>query len=219
MRSIKQQMRPLESDDKQIIGTGLVDKQNGGSGQYARVEVGIHPLADGEALNQIVNAVAGATIPTEFIPNVTDGIHEALTHGPLGGYPVTGVAVTILGGKAHAQDSNGQAFREAGKLAVQDALRNSEVALLEPVAKLDITTPTEFVGAVIGDINRRRGQITDTETAGDGTNTILATVPLAETFGYATDLRSLTQGRASFALTPEGYAEAPSSVRDRVSTR
>lgn len=218
MNTIKQ-VRPFDSGDNQVLGIGFVNKQNGGVGEYAKVEVSIRPLEEGETLNQIINAVVGAAIPTEFIASVTDGICDGLAHGPLGGHPVTGVAVTIRGGKAHAQDSSAQAFKEAGKLAVQDALSKSEVALLEPVAKLDITTPAEFLGAIIGDINRRRGQITDMRTAADATNTVVANVPLAETFGYATDLRSLTQGRASFALTPHGYVEAPPSVRDQVSAR
>lgn len=217
MNTIKQ-VRPFDSGDNQVLGIGFVNKQNGGIGQYAKVEVTIRPLEEGETLNQIINAVVGAAIPTEFIASVTDGICDGLTRGPLGGHPVTGVAVTIRGGKAHAQDSSAQAFKEAGKLAVQDALSKSEVALLEPVAKLDITTPAEFLGAVIGDINRRRGQITNMSAA-DTTNTVVANIPLAETFGYATDLRSLTQGRASFILTPHGYAEAPPSVRDQVSAR
>lgn len=196
-----------------ITGIGLVDKQNGGSGQYAQVEVTVHGLESHDAPNRVTSAVVGATIPTAFITSVIDGIHEGLKHGPLSGYPVTGVAVTIVGGKAHAKDSSTQAFKEAGRLAVQDALKKSEVSLLEPVALLDVTTPADCLGAIIGDINRRRGQVMDTSTREDGTSTVRANVPLAETFGYATDLRSLTQGRGNFILEPQGYAEVPSSVR------
>lgn len=169
-------------------------------------------MEDSNAPNTVINSVIGASIPTEFASSVIAGVEDGLKQGPISGYPVTGVAVTIIGGKAHAQDSNTQAFQEAGRLAVKDALRKSETTLLEPIAALDVTTPAEFVGTVIGDIHRRRGQIRDMNTHDEQEHIVHATVPLAETFGYATDLRSMTQGRAHFVLEPQGYAEAPISV-------
>ena len=204
----------MERINQPITGIGVVDKQNGGSGQFARVEVTVAALADPNAPNEVTSTVVGAAIPTEFIASVAQGITDGLKHGPLGGYPVVGVAVTITGGKAHAVDSNAPAFREAGRLAALDALRNAQPTLLEPIALLEVLTPAEFVGAVISDMIRRRGQITDTTTLADSTAQITARVPLAETFGYATALRSLTQGRASFVLEPVGYAEAPRSVEE-----
>lgn len=195
-----------------VKGIGIVDKQNGGTGQYAHVEVTIEAMDNRDAPNTIASAVIGATIPTAFIPSVTQGVTEGLKYGPIGGYPVVGVSVKIVGGKSHPVDSNAQAFKEAGRLAVQDALGKSSQALLEPVATLEVVTPEGFVGAVVGDINRRRGQITDMTTQNGGASKITARVPIAETFGYATDLRSLTQGRASFVSEPSGYADVPQSV-------
>lgn len=185
--------------------THLLKKQSGGSGQYAQVEVRVSPREAGSG-NQVQNAVVGGTIPSQFIPGCLKGIEDALTRGPQG-YPVTDVQVTLLSGKAHVKDSNEMSFRSAASEAVREALEKAQPIRLEPVMSVDVTTPESFTGTVVGDLNRRGGQVQGMDARGNA-QVIHAQVPLASLFGYATELRSLTQGRASFSLTPSHYAPA-----------
>ncbi|MFE1383884.1 elongation factor G [Streptomyces sp. NPDC058740] len=188
--------------------TGLVYrhvKQDGGAGQFAHVVVDVEPLEDGEFVFR--SAVTGGRVPQEFVRAVEAGCRDALVEGPLGGHPVTGVRVTLTDGATHVKDSSELAFRAAGRFALREALRTSEMALLEPVAEVTVTVPDTAVGTVLGDLSARRGRVTDSTTRG-GTAVLTATVPLAELFGYASRLRGRTQGRGTFTSRPAGYAPA-----------
>jgi elongation factor G len=184
-------------------------KQDGGAGQFAHVMLDVHPLSlvegDGFAF---ASTVAGGRVPRDYIRAVEAGCRDALAEGPLGGHPVTGVRVTLTDGLTHPKDSSELAFRTAGRLGLREALRASVMALLEPVVEVVVTVPEEYVGAVLGDLTARRGRVSDSTTR-IGTVLVTATVPLAELFGYATRLRSRTQGRGTFTTRPTGYAPAP----------
>jgi elongation factor G len=157
-------------------------------------------------------ALVGGAIPTEFIAPIEEGVRAAMAAGVLAGYPVVDIAVTLVDGSYHPRDSNAAAFRQAAQLAFRDACAKAEMGLLEPMAFIEVVTPSECLGAVLGDLMRRRGQVTRQEVQGNGDTVLGGTVPLAETFGYATDLRSLTQGRAAFTLSPSGYEFVPDAV-------
>ncbi len=180
-------------------------KQEGGSGQYAHVLIDVTPS---DAPFAFDSTVVGGRVPKEFVKAVEAGCRDALLEGPLGGHPVTGVHVTLTDGQTHSKDSSELAFRTAGRLALQQALRQSTMAVLEPVAEVTVTAPDDTVGAVLGDLAARRGRVTDSTTRA-GTVVVTATVPLAELFGYATRLRSRTQGRGTFTTRPAGYQQAP----------
>ncbi|GGV24743.1 elongation factor G 2 [Kitasatospora herbaricolor] len=195
-------------------------KQEGGAGQFAHVVLDVDPLAattagggegagaDGGALFEFRSAVVGGRVPQEYVRAVEAGCRDALTEGPLGGHPVTGLRVTLTDGATHPKDSSEMAFRTAGRLALREALRAAATALLEPVVELTATVPEDAVGGVLGDLAARRGRVSGSTTRG-GTAVITATVPLAELFGYATRLRGRTQGRGTFTTRPTGYAPAP----------
>jgi elongation factor G len=157
------------------------------------------------------NGVVGDAIPVEYIPAIQAGVEDAMRSGVLAGFPVVDLKVTVVDGSYHEIDSNSLAFRQAGAQAFKDACKSAPMVILEPIAELEVSMPGEYIGAVMGDINRRRGQVQDT----DGT-TVRALVPLAETFGYASDLRGMTQGRAHFTLTPKTYAEVPKSIQEQL---
>nr|WP_236652016.1 elongation factor G [Streptacidiphilus neutrinimicus] len=186
-------------------------KQDGGSGQFAQVVLDVEPLTaapgTGGGGEEFVFAstVTGGRVPQEWIRAVEAGCRDALVEGPLGGHRVTGVKVTLTDGATHVKDSSDLAFRTAGRLALRQALRSCAMVLLEPVAEVAVTVPEEAVGSVLGDLAARRGRITDQTTRG-ATSTLCATVPLAELFGYATRLRSRTQGRGTFTARPAGFA-------------
>ncbi|MFB7861064.1 elongation factor G [Streptomyces sp. NPDC056069] len=186
-------------------------KQDGGAGQFAVVVLDVAPLEegdgtdDGESSFAFRSTVTGGRVPQEFVRAVEAGCRDALTEGPLGGHPVTGVRVTLTDGATHVKDSSELAFRAAGRLALREALRTGGTALLEPVAEVTVTAPETAVGTVLGDLTARRARITDSTTHA-GTAVLTATVPLAALFGYATHLRSRTQGRATFTTRPAGYA-------------
>ncbi len=191
-------------------GEGKIDKQNGGVGQFARVVLDIEVAAPNSGVH-IVNALVGGRIPRPFVPAVEAGVKDALQQGLLAGYPFTDVMVTIVDGQAHAVDSTEIAFRQASVLAFRDAARKAPLVIL--VALLDITCPAEYLGAVLSDVARRRGSVQGQEFQGQDV-AVSAQIPLAETIGgYATTLRSLTQGRASYTLTPCGYEEAPAHLQ------
>jgi elongation factor G len=210
--------RPQVSYRETIRGTaekveGRFVRQTGGSGQYGIVYINVEP-APGEGFD-FVNQVKGGSIPTEFIPAVEKGVEEALENGPRAGYPMVDVRVTLTDGKYHDTDSSEIAFKVAGSLALKEAVRRAKPVLLEPVFAVEVVTPEEFMGDVIGDLNRRRGQVSGMEQRGNA-QVISAHVPLAEMFGYATDVRSTTQGRATYTMQFERYDEVPPNIAERV---
>ena len=210
--------RPQVSYRETIRGTaqkveGRLVRQTGGSGQYGIVYIDIEP-APGEGF-EFVNKVKGGSVPTEFIPAVEKGIEDALDNGPRMGFPVVDVRVTLTDGKSHDTDSSEIAFRVAGSLALKAALQRAKPVLLEPVFAVEVVTPEEFMGDVIGDLNRRRGQVNGMEQRGNA-QVITAHVPLAEMFGYATDVRSNTQGRATYTMQFDRYDEVPPNIADKL---
>jgi elongation factor G len=210
--------RPQVSYRETIRGTaqkveGRLVRQTGGSGQYGIVYIDIEP-APGEGFD-FVNKIKGGSIPTEFIPAVEKGIEDAMDNGPRAGYPMVDVRVTLVDGKYHDTDSSEIAFRVAGSLALKEAARRAKPVLLEPVFAVEVVTPEEFMGDVIGDLNRRRGHVAGMEQRGNA-QVITAFVPLAEMFGYATDVRSTTQGRATYTMQFERYDEVPSNIAEKV---
>ncbi len=208
--------RPQVSYRETIRGTaekveGRFVRQTGGSGQYGIVYINIEPIP-GEGFD-FVNKVRGGSIPTEFIPAVEKGVEEAMANGPRAGYPVVDVRVTLTDGKYHDTDSSEIAFKVAGSLAAKAALQRAKPVLLEPIFAVEVVTPEEYMGDVIGDLSRRRGQIAGMEQRGNA-QVISATVPLAEMFGYATDVRSTTQGRATYTMQFERYEEVPPNIAE-----
>jgi elongation factor G len=192
---------------------GRFVRQTGGAGQYGIVYVDVEP-APGEGFD-FVNKVRGGSIPTEFIPAVEKGVEEALENGPRAGYPMVDVRVTLTDGKYHDTDSSELAFKVAGSLALKAAVTRAKPILLEPIFAVEVVTPEEFMGDVIGDLNRRRGHVQGMAQRGNA-QVINAFVPLAEMFGYATDLRSNTQGRATYTMQFERYDEVPPNIAERV---
>ncbi|MDR0489494.1 MAG: elongation factor G [Propionibacteriaceae bacterium] len=189
-------------------------KQSGGSGQFGRVIIDVEPREPGEGY-EFVNAVTGGRIPREYIPAVDQGIQDALQFGVLAGYPVEDVKVTLTDGAYHDVDSSELAFRIAGSMAFKEAARRADPALLEPMMRVEVTTPEDFLGTVVGDINSRRGHIQSMDEV-HGSRVIRALVPLSEMFGYVGDLRSKTSGQASYSMEFDSYAEAPKSVAEEV---
>ncbi|NUT91462.1 MAG: elongation factor G [Saccharothrix sp.] len=192
-------------------------KQTGGSGQFAKVLIDLEPLEKQEdgALYEFVNAVTGGRIPREYIPSVDAGAQDAMQYGVLAGYPLVGVKVTLLDGAYHEVDSSEMAFKIAGSMALKEAARQASPALLEPLMAVEVTTPEEYMGDVIGDLNSRRGQIQAMEER-SGSRVVKALVPLSEMFGYVGDLRSKTQGRANYSMTFDSYAEVPANVAKEI---
>jgi elongation factor G len=193
---------------------GKFVRQTGGRGQYGHVYVRLEPLPEGEGY-EFVDEVVGGVVPREYIASVDKGIQEQMNNGVVAGYPVVDVRAVLYDGSYHDVDSNEMAFKIAGSMAFRDGVLNADPVLLEPVMNVEIVTPDEYMGAVNGDLNRRRGVLHGTEDAPMGT-IIRAEVPLAEMFGYATDLRSATQGRATYTMEFGKYAEAPNNVADQV---
>ncbi|KFK93033.1 MULTISPECIES: elongation factor G [unclassified Serratia (in: enterobacteria)] len=190
-------------------------KQSGGRGQYGHVVIDMMPLPPGGAGYEFVNDIVGGTIPKEFIPAVDKGMQEQLKSGPLAGYPVVDIKVRLHFGSYHDVDSSELAFKLAASIAFKDAFKKAKPVLLEPVMKVEVETPEDYMGDVIGDLNRRRGMIEGMDDTATG-KTVRAQVPLSEMFGYATDLRSQTQGRASYSMEFLKYAEAPNNVAQAV---
>jgi elongation factor G len=192
---------------------GRFVRQTGGSGQFGVVYIDLEP-APGEGFD-FVNKIRGGSIPTEFIPAVEKGVEEATENGPRAGYPMVDIRVTLNDGKYHEVDSSEIAFKVAGSLALKEAAQRANPVLLEPIFRVEVVTPEEFMGDVIGDLNRRRGQVSGMEQRGNA-QVITAYVPLAEMFGYATDVRSTTQGRATYTMQFERYDEVPANVAEKV---
>ncbi len=189
-------------------------KQSGGSGQYAKVIIDLEPLEPGSGY-EFVNAVTGGRIPKEYIPAVDEGVQDAMQFGVLAGYAVEDIKVTLQDGAYHDVDSSELAFKIAGSMVFKEAARRADPALLEPVMAVEVTTPEDYLGTVIGDLNSRRGQI---QAMNDqhGNKVVDALVPLSEMFGYVGDLRSKTSGQASYSMEFNSYAETPKSVSDEI---
>ena len=191
-------------------------KQTGGSGQFAKVQIKLEPMpVEGDKTYEFVNAVTGGRVPREYIPSVDAGIQDAMLVGTLAGYPVVGVKATILDGAYHDVDSSEMAFKIAGSIAYKEAARLAQPTLLEPLMAVEVRSPEEYMGDVIGDLNSRRGQIQSMDDA-SGVKVIRALVPLSEMFGYVGDLRSKTSGRAVYSMTFETYQEVPKAVADEI---
>jgi elongation factor G len=210
--------RPQVSYRETIKGTaqkveGRFVRQTGGSGQYGIVYIDLEP-APGEGF-EFVNKIKGGAIPTEFIPAVEKGIEEALDNGVKAGYPLVDLRATLVDGKFHETDSSEIAFKVAGSLALQEAAKRAKPVLLEPIFAVEVVTPEEFLGDVIGDLSRRRGRVEGQERRGNAL-AVTGKVPLSEMFGYATDLRSNTQGRANYTMQFEGYDEVPPNIAEKV---
>ena len=189
-------------------------RQSGGSGQYGHVKIKVEPNESGKGY-EFVNAIVGGAIPKEYIPAVDAGIKGAMNAGVLAGFPVVDVKVTLYDGSYHEVDSSEMAFKIAGSMAFKDACRKADPTLQEPIMKVSVIVPDEYLGTVIGDLNSRRGQIQGQENR-TGATQIDALVPLANMFGYATDLRSNTQGRGQYSMEPHSYEEMPKSIRDKI---
>jgi elongation factor G len=192
---------------------GRFVRQTGGRGQYGHVVINLEPAPE-EGFD-FVNKIKGGVIPTEFIPAVEQGIEEALASGVRAGYPMVDVRVELTDGSYHDVDSSEMAFKIAGSMAVQEAARKADPVLLEPLMSVEVVTPDDFLGEVIGDLSRRRGKVQGQEPRGNAV-AIQAFVPLGEMFGYATDLRSSTQGRATYTMQFERYEEVPTNIAEQI---
>ena len=191
-------------------------KQTGGSGQFAKIQFALEPLeVTADKTYEFQNKVSGGRVPREYIPSVDAGFQDAMQYGILAGYPMVGVKASLLDGAAHDVDSSEMAFKIAGSMGFKEAARKANPVLLEPLMSVEVRTPEEYMGDVIGDLNSRRGQIQSMEDA-SGVKVIRAHVPLSEMFGYIGDLRSKTSGRAVYSMTFESYAEVPKAVADEI---
>jgi elongation factor G len=189
-------------------------RQTGGSGMFAHVVVNLEPLAPGSGF-EFVDAVKGGNVPREYIGAVEKGMRQALDSGILAGYPLVDLKASLIDGSAHAVDSNEMAFRIVGSMALKDAAKAAGMKLLEPVMELEIVTPEDYLGDVIGDLSSRRGKVESMDQRGHG-RVVKALVPLAEMFGYATDLRSRTQGRANYSMQFHSYQEVPTAAAQEI---
>jgi elongation factor G len=214
----KPQVAYRETIRKAVESEGKYIRQSGGHGQYGHCKVRFEPLDanNAEKPYEFASAIVGGTIPREYIPAIDDGIQDAMKSGILGGYPVVGIKATVYDGSFHEVDSSEMAFHIAGSMAFKDAMRKANPALLEPIMKVNVTVPEEYMGDVIGDINSRRGHIEGME-ARSNAQVIHSFVPLAEMFGYATDLRSKTQGRGVYVMEVDHYEPVPKGIQDKIS--
>jgi len=192
---------------------GRFVRQTGGSGQFGVVFIDLEP-APGEGF-EFVNKIKGGAVPSEYIPAVKTGVQEALENGVKAGYPMVDLRVTLVDGKSHDVDSSEVAFKVAGSIAFKEAAKRAKPVLLEPIFSVEVTTPEEFLGDVIGDLSRRRGRVEGQERRGNAL-AVSGRVPLSEMFGYATDLRSNTQGRANYTMQFEGYEEVPPNIAEKI---
>ncbi len=193
---------------------GKFVRQSGGRGQYGHAVIDMEPNEEGKGY-EFENAIVGGVIPKEYIPSIDKGIQEALETGVIAGYPVVDIKVKLIDGSYHEVDSSEAAFKIAGSMAIKDALKKSDPILLEPVEAVEVETPEQYMGDVMGNLSGRRGKIEGMEDRRD-TKVIRAKVPLGEMFGYATDLRSQTQGRASYTMQFDSYEPVPKAVRDEI---
>ena len=213
----KPQVAYRETIKGKIESEGKFVRQSGGRGQYGHVWLRLEPNGQGKG-NEFVNAIVGGAVPREFIPAIEKGVKEAQETGVMAGYPVVDVKVTAFDGSYHDVDSNEMAFKIAASMGFKDGFRNAKPVLLEPIMKVEVVTPEEYSGDVIGDLNRRRGQIMGMEDGPSG-KSVTAEVPLSEMFGYATTVRSMSQGRATFTMEFEKYVEVPPNIADTIIKR
>ena len=211
----KPQVAYKETIRKKVDHECKYKRQSGGSGQYGHVKIIVEPNEPGKGY-EFVNATVGGSIPKEYIPAVDAGIQGAMQSGVLAGYSVVDVKVTLYDGSYHEVDSSEMAFKIAGSMAFKDAMRKADPVLTEPMMKVVTIVPEDYMGEVIGDFNSRRGQITTMEARTGGVEEIIAHVPLSEMFGYATDLRSKTQGRGIYSMEPSHFAEVPKSIQETI---
>ncbi len=210
----KPQVSYKETIRKSATAQGRFVRQSGGKGQYGDVKITIEPNETGKGY-EFINNIVGGVIPKEFIPSVDEGIRGAMLNGPLSGHPVVDVKVTLFDGSYHEVDSSEMAFKIAGSMAFKEAAAKADPVLLEPIMKVSIIVPEDYMGDVMGDLNGRRGQITGMETRG-GASIIDAFVPLSEMFGYATNLRGRSQGRGQFSMQPSHYTEVPKNIAEKI---
>ena len=203
-----------ETISKSVETEGKFVRQSGGRGQYGHVWLRLEPLARGQGY-KFENAVVGGVVPKEFIPAVDKGVQEQMGNGVLAGFPLVDMKVTIFDGSYHDVDSSELAFKIAGSIGLRTGVLDAEPVLLEPIMKVEVTTPEDYMGDVIGDLNRRRGVVHGMDDE-NGSMVIHAEVPIGEMFGYATDLRSATQGRASYSMEFKKYSEAPANITQAV---
>jgi elongation factor G len=199
-----------ETITKAAEGEGKFIRQSGGRGQYGHALVKVEPNEKGKGV-EVLNKIVGGAIPKEYIPAVINGVEEAINGGVYAGYQVIDIKVEVVDGSFHEVDSNELAFKMAGIFALKDAFKKANPILLEPIMKVEVTTPDEYQGDLLGDVNRRRGQIISID-AKNGQTIVNANVPLAEMFGYATAIRSLSKGRASYSMEPLTFEQVPNSV-------
>ena len=210
----KPQVAYRETIKKEVTSEGKFIKQTGGRGQYGHVWLKIEPLEPGKGF-EFHETIKGGVVPKEYIPAVEAGVREAMETGVVAGYPMTDIKVTLFDGSYHEVDSSEMAFKIAGSIAFKEGAKKANPVLLEPIMEVEVTTPEEFMGDVIGDLNKRRGRVQGMEARGNA-QVIRALVPLAEMFGYATDLRSMTQGRATYIMRFSHYEEVPPNVAEQI---
>jgi elongation factor G len=210
----KPQVAYRETIRASVESEGKFVRQSGGRGQYGHVWLKIEPQEPGKGY-EFENGIVGGTVPKEYIPAVDKGIQEQLKSGVLAGYPVVDIKVTLFDGSYHDVDSNEMAFKIAASMGFKDGCRKAKPVLLEPIMKVEVVTPEEFLGDIMGDLMRRRGIVQGQEDSPSG-KIVRAEVPLAEMFGYATSMRSATQGRATYSMEFEKYSETPAAVAEAV---
>ena len=204
-----------ETIRKQVSQDTKYARQSGGKGQYGHVKITIEPNETGKGY-EFVNAVTGGAIPKEYIPAVDQGIQGAMQAGVLAGYNVVDVKVTLYDGSYHEVDSSEMAFKIAGSMAFKEAMRKADPVLTEPIMKVSVTTPDDYMGSVIGDVSSRRGSVDSMEQIAPGVTRVYAHVPLAQMFGYATTLRSMSQGRAVYVMEPDGFMDVPKNIQEEI---
>jgi len=211
----KPQVAYKETITKEARSETKYVRQSGGRGQYGHVVILIEPLERGTGY-EFVNKIVGGAIPKEYIPAVDSGIQEAMLNGVLAGYPLMDVKITLLDGSYHDVDSSEMAFKIAGSMAFKEGARKAGAGIIEPIMKIETTIPEEYMGDVIGDINSRRGRIEGMETKSTGVTVVKGFAPLAEMFGYATDLRSRSQGRGTYIMQFDHYEAVPKSISEEI---
>ncbi len=210
----KPQVAYRETITKKVKVEGKFVRQSGGRGQYGHVWLEVEPQEPGTGY-EFVDAIKGGVVPREYIPAVDKGIQEALDTGVLAGFPVVDVKVTLIDGSYHEVDSSEMAFKIAGSMGFKEGCSKASPVLLEPIMSVEVVVPEEYMGEVIGDLNSRRGRIMGMESRA-GAQVVAAMVPLAQMFGYATDVRSATQGRATYTMTFHHYEQVPKSVSEEI---
>jgi len=210
----KPQVAYRETIRGSVESEGKFVRQSGGRGQYGHVWLRIEPNAEGKGY-EFVNGIVGGSVPREYIPAVDKGVKEAVETGVIAGYPIVDVKVTLFDGSFHDVDSNEMAFKIAASMGFKEGFRNAKPVLLEPIMKVEVVTPEDYSGDVIGDLSRRRGQILGMDDGPSG-KVITAEVPLSEMFGYATSVRSMSQGRATFTMEFSKYIEVPAAIADGI---